>query len=145
MMQLYQLPKITKRKKKRLGRGYGSGKGKTAGRGTKGQKARSKVKLGFEGGQLRLIMRLPFIRGAKFKGPQRRPVTINLTDLKGISEGSKVTPELLQTLGLVPEKLLFGVKVLGKGKLNTKLVFQGFTYSSGAEKKILEAGGKIIS
>lgn len=71
-MKLSNLPKIKQNPKKRLGRGQGSGKGKTSGRGMKGQKARSKTQLGFEGGQLKLIKRLPFVRGVGFKGPYQK-------------------------------------------------------------------------
>ena len=79
-MKLDQLPKITTKKKKRLGRGYGSGKGgHTVGRGAKGQKARGKVKLGFEGGQLPLIKRLPLKRGkGKFKSFKKKPLVVNV-------------------------------------------------------------------
>lgn len=71
-MNLSQLPKIVHRSKKRIGRGHGSGKVKTAGRGSKGQKARGKIPAGFEGGQLPLIKRLPLLRG-KGKNISRKP------------------------------------------------------------------------
>lgn len=71
-MNLNYLPKIKSKPKKRIGRGQGSGKGKTAGRGLKGQKARNRTRLGFEGGQLKLIKRLPFVRGVGFKGPYKK-------------------------------------------------------------------------
>ena len=78
-MKLESLPKITQKRRKRLGRGFGSGKGKTAGRGTKGQKAREKVKFGFEGGQLPLTKRLPLRRGKGRNKPLKpAPLIVNL-------------------------------------------------------------------
>lgn len=71
-MSLSNLVKIKQKPQKRIGRGQGSGKGKTAGRGMKGQKARSQPKLGFEGGQLKLIKRLPYVRGVGFRKAHKR-------------------------------------------------------------------------
>lgn len=75
-MNIHSLPKIVKRSKKRLGRGHGSGKVKTSGRGTKGQKARGKLPLGFEGGQTPLVKRLPYLRGKGRNKPRKRRVDL---------------------------------------------------------------------
>lgn len=143
-MHLHNLPKIKTKSRKRRGRGSGSGKGKTAGRGMKGQKARSKIRPGFEGGQLPLIKRLPFVRGRGFRGPQRNPFILNVQDLNRLRFGSKVTIELLEKKGLVPPKPSFGVKLLGRGELRKKLIVEGLEISRGAQEKIEGVGGRII-
>jgi len=98
-MKLNNLPKIVLKKKKRVGRGYGSGKGgHTAGRGQKGQKSRNKVSILFEGTKMRksLIKRLPFLRGkGKFKSSQRKPITINLKYLNLLPSNTEVTLKTL--------------------------------------------------
>lgn len=141
-MRLHNLPKITTKKAKRVGRGKGSGKGKMSGRGMKGQKARSKIKPWFEGGRLRLTQRFPFIRGRGFRGPQRKPVIVNIEKLNRFRGGSKVTVELLQKENLISQKIPYGVKILGRGELTKKLrVASDIKLSEGAKKKIEEAGG----
>ena len=125
--------------KRRVGRGIAGKGGKTAGRGTKGQKARSKVKPGFEGGQLPLVQRIPKLRG--FNNPFRvEYVVINvgaLADL-GITE---VTPAALRERGLIPKKGL--VKVLGDGELTTALTVSAHAFSKSAEQTITSAGGSV--
>ncbi len=125
--------------KRRVGRGIAGKGGKTAGRGTKGQKARSKVKPGFEGGQLPLVQRIPKLRG--FNNPFRvEYVVINvgaLADL-GIAE---ITPAALRTRGLIPKKGL--VKVLGDGELATALTVSAHAFSKSAEHAITAAGGSV--
>jgi len=145
-MKLSKLPKTTTKKKKRRGRGYGSGKGgHTVGRGAKGQKARSKVKPWFEGGQTPLTLRLPKKRGkGKFK-PKPGPVILNVKFLNLLPENTKVNINSLIKHGLVDKKdaKKFGVKILGEGELKVPLIVQ-LSCSKGAEKKIKEAGGKIV-
>ena len=126
---------------KRKGRGTSSGNGKTAGRGTKGQNSRSGggVRLGFEGGQTPLYKRLP---KKGFKNPFRKEYAIvNVSDLNKYPEGTVVNPELLVKDRLV-RKVLSGIKILGKGKLEVKLTVQAHKFTASAEKAILDAGGK---
>mgnify|MGYP001617128588 FL=1 len=88
-MKLHTLSKVTARSKKRLGRGPGSGREKTSGRGTKGMNARNKSRLGYEGGQLPLIKRLPFIRGkSRNKSYNANPFVINVGDLAVLPKGT---------------------------------------------------------
>jgi len=106
-MNLSNLPKITSKSKKRVGRGYGSGKGgHTSGRGQKGQKSRSKVPIWFEGGQLPLIRRTPFIKGkGRFKSIKPQPITINLTRLNNFKKDSTVNLKTaIETLKLHPKR-----------------------------------------
>ncbi len=127
---------------KRLGRGTGSGTGKTAGKGHKGQNARSGggVRPGFEGGQLPLFRRLPKrgFTNAKFKTVY---AVINLSDLENFENGAVVTPELLHEMGLV-KKQLDGIKVLGNGTLTKKLTVKAHKFSDTAAAKIEDLGGK---
>ena len=125
---------------KRKGRGIGSGLGKTAGRGHKGQKARSGggVRPGFEGGQMPLIRRLPK-RG--FTNIFARVYSvINVEDLNCFDQDTVVTPEVLKEWGIV-KKLNDGVKILGKGELTLKLTVKAHKFSKSAQLKIESAGG----
>ena len=127
---------------KRIGRGIGSGQGKTAGKGHKGQNARSGggVALGFEGGQLPLFRRLPK-RG--FKNVNHvNYATINVKDLNRFEDGTVVSPALLKEVGLLTKEYN-GLKVLGGGTLEKKLTVQAQAFSKSAEKAICDAGGKI--
>ena len=128
--------------RKRVGRGIGSGLGKTSGKGHKGQNARSGggVRPGFEGGQLPLFRRLPKIgfSNAMFKVEY---AVINLSDLNKFEEGATVSPELLKEMGLV-KKQLDGIKVLGNGKLEKKLVVKAHKFSNVAKEQIEKLGGK---
>ena len=143
-MKLHELERNIKAtgKKKRVGRGSGSGLGKTSGRGQKGQKARSGGSINpvFEGGQLPLYRRIPK-RG--FKNAKFRTVytTINVEDLNVFEDGTVVTPALLKDTGLL-KKQLDGVKVLGNGKLEKKITIQASKFSASALEKIKEAGSK---
>ncbi len=124
----------------RVGRGIGSGNGKTSGRGHKGQNARSGggVRPGFEGGQNPLARRLPK-RG--FTNPTRvEYAVVNLDALNRFEEGTEVTPELLLETGVI-SKLKDGVKVLGNGKLETKLTIKAHKFSASAKEAIEAAGG----
>ena len=124
----------------RVGRGEGS-KGKTAGRGTKGTKARYQVKAGFEGGQMPLHMRLPKLRG--FTNPFRVEYqVVNLSALAGaFPEGGDVTVDDLVAKGLVRKNQ--PVKVLGFGDLSVKLDVTAQKFSASAEQKITAAGGTV--
>lgn len=125
---------------KRLGRGQGSGQGKTAGKGHKGQNARSGggVAIGFEGGQTPLYKRIP-MRG--FTNRNRKEYAIvNVQDLNKFDDGVVVNFEALKAAGLV-KKPLDGLKVLGNGKLEKKLTVQANKFTKSAEKAIVEAGG----
>lgn len=126
----------------RKGRGIGSGNGKTAGKGHKGQNARSGggVRLGFEGGQLPLFRALPK-HGFKNVNHVNYAV-INVGDLERFESGTLVTPALLAETGLV-KKEYNGIKVLGKGELTKSLTVQAAKFSKAAEEAITKAGGKI--
>lgn len=123
-MSLSSLKKITRRPKKRLGRGYGSGKGgHTSSRGAKGQHARNSVAIWFEGGQLPLIKRLPFQRGkSRFKPRKNRPLIVNLKHLNLLPARTKVTLDILVKHKIISQNdARYGVKILGGGKLEKPL------------------------
>ncbi len=124
----------------RRGRGHGSGNGKTAGKGHKGQKARSgQPRIGFEGGQMPLYRRLPK-RG--FKNVGRAQIeTISLSALEAFEDGADVTVEALLEKGIIRDAK-DGVKVLGNGELTKKLNVAVNAYSASAKAKIEELGGK---
>jgi len=126
--------------KKRLGRGMASGLGKTSGRGHKGQYARSghKHKLGFEGGQMRLIRRIPK-RG--FTNISRKEyIPVNVAQLDAFENGAEVTPEILKARGLTNGNF-DGVKILGSGNLTKRLIVKASAFSAEAKAKIEAAGG----
>ncbi|MEE1108791.1 MAG: 50S ribosomal protein L15, partial [Lachnospiraceae bacterium] len=125
----------------RRGRGHASGNGTTAGKGHKGQKARSGApRPGFEGGQMPLYRRLPK-RG--FTDRNSKLITaINVDALNRFEDGTEVTPELLLESGTV-SKIVDGVKILGRGKLERKLTVKVNAVSDGAKQKIEEAGGTV--
>ncbi len=144
-MKLSNLTKVTKTRKKRLGLGHGSGRGKTAGRGTKGQNARSSRPLSFEGGALTLIKRLPFMRGkGKNKSFKNKPIAVNVKFLNLFKKDTVVdTESLIENKIVSPEYAKkYGVKILGDGNLKIPLIVK-LSVSKGAEKKILKAGGRI--
>lgn len=142
-MRLHDLkaPKGATKAKKRVGRGPGSGMGKTATRGHKGARARaSKLKTGFEGGQMPLQRRLPKVG---FKNPFRKEYAcVNVCDLNRFEDGTEVTLALLLEQGLV-RKALDGLKILGKGELERKLVIVAHKVSEGARGKIEARGGEV--
>lgn len=144
-MQLNNLPKITNRSNKRLGRGLGSGKGKTGGRGQKGQKARGKVAIGFSGGGVPLYKKLPLLRGWGNKPVTVKPLGVNLTKLSVYKDGERVDLETMVEKKIVSKKDLQkrGVKILGEGELLKKLVFSSLQISKSARTKIENAGGQI--
>lgn len=131
-----------RKERKRLGRGIGSGTGKTAGKGHKGQKARSgnQPRPGFEGGQIPFFQRIPK-RG--FNNVNRKEYTIvNLSDLNVFEDGEKVTPEVLLQRGVI-SKVLSGVKILAKGSLDKKLTVQAHKFSKVAKEAIEKNGGTV--
>ena len=128
---------------RRVGRGTGGGQGKTAGKGTKGQLARSGPGLPawFEGGQMPLHMRLPKLRG--FKNRQRIEfVGVNVSQLKTYAVNGKVTPETLAAKGLIESTAM--VKLLGNGDLGAKLEVHAHRASATARQKIESAGGSVV-
>jgi large subunit ribosomal protein L15 len=143
-MKLHELrsPKGARKPRRRLGRGLGSGRGTTAGKGSKGQKARSGggVPPYFEGGQLPLVKRLPYRRG--FVNPNRveyQPV--NLDDLASFEHGSMVGPDELVAAGLLDDREL--VKILADGELSHALTVRAHRFSKAARERIEAAGGNI--
>lgn len=144
-MGLNNLKKIKERSKKRIGHGHGSGKVKTAGRGTKGQKARTKVPLRFEGGALPLTKRLPYLRGkGRNKSFRKSPLVVNIKNLEVYSKNQTVDINSLVKKGIVKDREArsFGVKILGEGKITQSLTIK-LPVSKSAAEKIEKAGGKI--
>jgi large subunit ribosomal protein L15 len=140
--ELHELkaPAGHRKKRKRLGRGPGSGTGKTSGRGVKGQHARRQIRVAFEGGQLPIHRRVPK-RG--FTNPHRVEVHgVNVGLLAVFAEGTVVTPELLHERGLVPKRATV-IKLLGDGELATKLTIQVHRVSESARGKVEAAGGSV--
>jgi hypothetical protein len=140
-MKLNELKPAAGSRSKRLrkGRGLSSGHGFTSGRGTKGQKAHGKTRLGFEGGQMPLYRQIPK-RG--FTNINRKEYAIvNLSTLDRFEDGTEVTPKLLMESGIV-KNLKSGVKVLGNGKLTKKLTVKANKFSASAVSAIEAAGGK---
>ena len=128
-----------RKERTRVGRGIAAGKGKTAGRGTKGQKARNTVPMGFEGGQMPLYMRVPKRRG--FNNPFRVEYqAINLDTLtdSGLTD---ITPEALHAKGLVRKGAL--VKILGRGEVSSALNVKAHKFSASAAQAIEAAGGSV--
>lgn len=145
-MALHELspaPGSTKRKR-RVGRGIGSGMGKTATRGTKGQKARRQIPAHFEGGQTPIHRRLPVKKG--FRNVNHKEFAIvNLDDLeKYFEKGAEVTPESLQEKGVIGS-LKDGVKILAFGTLSKKLKVSAHKFSKSAQAAIEKAGGEVIT
>lgn len=141
-MKLHELqPSPGSRKERnRVGRGQGSGNGKTAGRGHKGQKARSGggVRLGFEGGQTPLFRRLPK-RG--FQNINRKEyAVVNLSTLNRFEDGQEVTAAVLVEYGIIKNEL-DGIKVLANGQLERKLTVKAHKFSQAAKEAIEAAGG----
>ena len=130
------------RNRKRIGRGHGSGTGKTAGKGHKGQKARTggSVKPGFEGGQMPLQRRLPK-RGFN-PLTHKEYALVNLRDLELFESGSVVDVEALGKAGLIGQ-LKDGVKILGDGELTKSLTIKAHKFSKSAQEKITAAGGNV--
>ena len=142
-MELHQLSHVpgSIQVGKRKGRGHGSGNGKTGGRGHKGQKARSggKVRVGFEGGQMPLVRRVPK-RG--FNNIFAKPLTaVNLAVLNRFEDGAVVDAAALIEMGVISE-CPNGLKVLSNGTLTKKITVKAAAFSESAKEKIEQAGGK---
>ena len=140
-MKLHDLtpPRGATKAKRRVGRGIGGKGGKTAGRGSKGQKARNTMPAGFEGGQLPLMQRIPKLKG--FTNPFRvayTPVNLGALDALGVDE---VTVDSLVEAGLVRPKAL--VKILGQGSLTRPIRVSAHAFSKSAEAAITAAGGSV--
>jgi len=136
-------PEGSRKKRKRIGRGDGSGHGGTSTKGHKGQNARSggRVRTGFEGGQMPLSRRLPK-RG--FRNPFRKKiVTINIDQLRRFPEGSVIDRDALLEAGIV-KKAGDGIKVLGKGNIEYPILVKVDMISRGAKNKIEAAGGSVV-
>ena len=143
-MNLFELSPAegSKTSAKRKGRGPGSGNGKTAGKGHKGQKARSGggVRPGFEGGQMPLYRRLP--KRGFVNIFAKEYVSINVAQLERFENGTEVTPALLKETGVV-SKICDGIVVLGRGELTKNLTVKAARFSESAKKKITAVGGKF--
>jgi large subunit ribosomal protein L15 len=144
-------PAAKRRDRKRVGRGMGSGKGRYAGRGIKGQKARSgshKMRAGFEGGQMPVYMRIGKKRGNTSKdalpvGPFRTAtIPVNVRDLDRFDAGEVVTPESLVEKNLIKNTRI-DVKILGNGEISKQLTVRVHAISASAREKIERAGGTV--
>ena len=144
-MKLYELSPAAGSVKdvKRIGRGHGSGNGKTAGKGHKGQNARSGggVRPGFEGGQMPMTRRIPK-RGFNNIFATKYSV-VNVSDLDQFVDGTVVDADLLKASGLI-KKTNDGVKILGNGELTKNLTVKAAAFSASAKEKIEKAGGKAV-
>jgi len=144
-MTLHTLHTITKTKKKRTGQGHGSGRGKTAGRGTKGQKARRTIPMRFDGNQLSFVLRMPFRRGkGRNKLFKNKPVIINVKALNLLPKDTTITSEVLVKNHIVnaEDAKKYGIKILGDGEL-TRALTVAVPVSQGAKTKIEKAGGTV--
>ena len=142
-MKLHELSPVagSKKEPKRIGRGHGSGQGKTAGKGHKGQKARSggSIRPGFEGGQMPLQRRIPK-RG--FNNIfAKKIVAINLSDLNVFEDNEVIDAKALIDKGII-KKEYDGIKILSNGEMSKKLIVKANAFSEAAKQKIEEAGGK---
>jgi len=134
--------KGARKRPKRVGRGPGSGWGKTAGRGHKGQRARSGggVRPGFEGGQMPLTRRVP--KGGFTNIFKKKYNIVNIRDLERFDSGAEIDPSVLMAAGLV-KKPKWKIKLLGQGELSKSLTIRVHTASRGAVERIQSAGGKV--
>jgi large subunit ribosomal protein L15 len=142
-MEIHNLgPAVEKKSRNRVGRGIGSGNGKTAGKGHKGQKARTggKIRRGFEGGQTPLYRRIPKRGFNNIFSTEY--ATVNVSDLERFEDGTVVNMELLVKEGLVRRELS-GLKVLGNGTLTKKVTVEAKKFTNAAKEKIEAVGGKI--
>jgi large subunit ribosomal protein L15 len=131
----------SKKDKIRVGRGEGGRRGKTAGRGTKGLKARNTLRPGFEGGQTSLIMRIPKLKG--FRNPNKETFAIiNVESLNRFSAGTVVNPDELRKRGFIKHR--GRVKVLAEGELDRALTVHAHAFSAAAKSKIEAAGGTCV-
>lgn len=145
MPRLHNLrsPSSATRKRKRVGRGDGSNRGSYSGRGSKGQLQTGKVKFLFEGGQLPLVKRLPYMRGfANRFRVAYSPVNVSALDV--FEDGDEVTPQILYDRRIVRKKDSL-IKLLGDGEINKKLDVVVHAFSKSAREKIESVGGRISS
>ncbi len=147
-MKLHEIKpaKGASKPKKRRGLGIAAGQGKTAGRGQKGQKSRSGGvnKRGFEGGQFKMVLKLPFMRGIGFSNPYKityAPVNVGLLQ-EAFQSGSAVNPEALIELGVTHRSDKY-IAVLGTGDISVPLNVTAHKFSKSAEQKIVAAGGTV--
>ncbi len=147
-MKLHDLrpPEGSKKKRKRVGRGISAGQGKTAGRGTKGQNARSGggVRPYFEGGQLPIVRKLPFARGVGFRNPWKveyKPLNVKRL-VKYFEDGAVISPETLAEVGIIKSAKEL-VAILGEGELDRSYTVRAHRISAGARQKIEAAGGTV--
>jgi large subunit ribosomal protein L15 len=130
------------KRRRRVARGIGSGLGKTAGRGTKGQKARRQIHPRFEGGQTPIQRRLPVKKGFRNVNAKEFAI-VNLDDLQKLFDaGAEVTPEALIATGIIGS-VKDGVKILGFGELDKKLKVSAHRFSKSAEARIVALGGEV--
>lgn len=145
-MKLSALEKTMDRRKKRIGRGIGSGKGKTGGRGMKGQKARGKIPASFIGGSLPLYKKLPFVRGWGNKKANPKGVVLSLDHLNNFKANSRVTIESLMEAKIVSGRNIqkTGVKILDRGEIKVRGLIIEVPMSVKAKEKIEKLGGKVV-
>lgn len=141
-LHLLRPAKGSTKRRRRVARGIGSGLGKTAGRGTKGQKARRQIHPRFEGGQTPIQRRLPVKKGFRNVNSKEFAI-VNLDDLQKLFDaGAEVTPESLMATGIIGG-VKDGVKVLGFGELDKKLKVSAHRFSKSAEARIVALGGEV--
>ncbi|HZO91417.1 MAG TPA: 50S ribosomal protein L15 [Chthonomonadaceae bacterium] len=141
-------PEGAKHRRKRVGRGIGSGHGKTSGRGHKGNKARGQVNPNFEGGQTPLHRRLPQLRGVRSRNPhgfknlhKTTYTVVNVGELETLFDaGAEITPEVLMERGIV-HGLQDGLKILGDGEVTKRFTVRAHKFSQSAQEKLQAAGG----
>lgn len=143
-VSLSSLPNIVTRKRKRVGRGLGSGKGAKSGRGTtRHQRARESIPLHFEGGQAKMIKKYPLLRGKGKNKPIRKPVaTIKIEALNVFSDEELVDMKTLRKKGIVSDSKKTMVKIIAGGELKRKLTVQ-LPVSESVREDIQKAGGKV--
>ncbi len=142
-MKLNELRKITTKSYRKIGRGLGSGRGKTGGRGTKGQKARGKVKLGFVGGGIQNYRKLPLKKGYGNPAISTKARGVNLTSLNIFKSGSVIDMEVLIKNKVINKTdIKRGVKILGTGELKLPLTVK-LPVSESARRKIEQVHGKV--
>ena len=147
-MQLHDLKpnEGSKKSRKRGGRGMSSGHGKTAGRGTKGQGARTSGggRLYHMGGNLPFYRKLPFLRGVGLTPHNRvRNAEVNLDSLQEFKDGCEITPEILKEAGLLKIGKMLPIKIMGRGEVKVALKVKAHKVTEGARQKIEQAGGSI--
>lgn len=143
-MKIHQLPGLVGKSKRRVGRGHGSGRVKTSGRGTKGQKARGNMPMGFEGGQTPLVKRLPYLRGKGRNASQKRlVVAVDIAKLNSLPAKSVVDVSSLVAHHIV-DTATIKVKIIGNTKLSVALTVTVPT-SKGAANAITSAGGSVTA